>query len=959
MDEIAVSSLIVLSGICVYAAVNHLFVALRRPVNLTHLLFAGTCVAATVLALSQIQMYRAQSVTELIVPLKVNVAAATLFLGILLPWSVAAYTKVRPRWLLEGLSLAGVLLLAVNAIQPYSLQFQEIQKLESLRLPWGEVLARPVGPNGPWFFVGVAASLVSAGYALFALTMNYRRDRDATTLAMLLGVVLFVMMSAEGILVRAALIDFIHLGAFGFLVLIIVMSAALNFEVRHRVRTSERRFRALVEQSPFSIQVLSADGRIRQVNAAWEKLWGLKAESLAHYNILRDPQLVDRGVMPYIEKAFAGVASEIPPIVYNPEETPTVRGPIRDRWVRSSIYPIKDAAGGINDVILMHEDVTEKKRIEDAIHLIAAGVSGGTGEQFFRQLVQSLAQLFNADYAFIALLDERDAGSVNTLAVSDHGKIAPNFTYALAGTPCTHVIGRSTCVYPRDVQQLFSKDRMLRYMGVESYVGTPLFDEKGVPLGILVVMHGKPLEGLDRAKAILEIFAARSGAELARLRAETHIRRMAYEDHLTGLASRAHMHERLSEMLDEARQSGKLGALILIDLDHFKTINDALSHSVGDEVLRAVARGLGETVPESALLARPGGDEFGVLIDMDTADTRDAEREARRLAQEIMARLSSPITVGERAFTIGASIGVVMFPDGGESEPDILRRADIALYRAKSLGRGNIQFYLPSLQAAASTRLRLEEGLRQAIAKDELELYFQPLVDAAGRMIGAEALLRWHHADMGEVAPAMFIPIAEETGLIHSIGRWVSNRACSRLKDWLRAGVPFVGHLSINVSPWQFARPDFVEQVREALIAHGIDPGRMMLELTETALLYDVEDTIGKLKALRTLGLRVALDDFGTGYSSLSHLKDLPLDAIKIDQSFVGELDGVKEHPLVETIVAIGRHMRLGVVAEGVESEAQRETLVKLGCEGFQGYLFCRPLPEPAFLKWLSEKRPA
>jgi EAL domain-containing protein (putative c-di-GMP-specific phosphodiesterase class I) len=297
----------------------------------------------------------------------------------------------------------------------------------------------------------------------------------------------------------------------------------------------------------------------------------------------------------------------------------------------------------------------------------------------------------------------------------------------------------------------------------------------------------------------------------------------------------------------------------------------------------------------------------------------------------------------------------VVFPDGGETEPDILRRADMALYRAKSLGRGNIQFYLPSLQAAASTRLRLEAGLREVIARDELELYFQPQVDAAGRMIGAEALLRWRHADMGEMDPAAFIPVAEETGLIHPIGMWVSSRACSRLGEWLRAGVPFVGHLSINVSPWQFARQDFVGQVRAALAAHGIDPGRLMLELTETALLYDLEDTIEKLKALRVLGLHVSLDDFGTGYSSLSHLKDLPLDEIKIDKSFIGELDGAKERPMVETIVAIGRHMRLRVIAEGVESEAQRATLVKFGCEGFQGFLFCRPLPEPAFLKWLSE----
>ena len=277
----------------------------------------------------------------------------------------------------------------------------------------------------------------------------------------------------------------------------------------------------------------------------------------------------------------------------------------------------------------------------------------------------------------------------------------------------------------------------------------------------------------------------------------------------------------------------------------------------------------------------------------------------------------------------------------------------MALYRAKNRGRGNTQFYLPDLLAAATSRLHLEEGLRHVINNDELKLHFQPQLDADGKMIGAEALLRWRHPEMGDIPPATFIPVAEETGLIHTIGRWVLDQACSSLNAWTQAGLPFRGHLSINVCPWQFVRPDFVTQIQECINYHQVDPRRLMLELTETALLYDLEDTIAKLKSLRDLGLQISMDDFGTGYSSLAYLKDLPLDQIKIDRAFVSELKDTDKHPLVETMIAIGQHMHLAVIAEGVETEMQRQVLVELGCANFQGFLFSVPLPESEFSEWL------
>jgi diguanylate cyclase (GGDEF)-like protein/PAS domain S-box-containing protein len=955
MNAVIIPGLYLLAGICVYAAINHLSYGLRR-LDLVHVMFAGLCLLMVPFTLSHTSTMQATDIDGYVAALKFNLAVIFLFL-ILFPWLIAKYTGKRLLPLLLALSVLLAVLLVADVMLPYSLQYDDISGLRTLHLPWGEAVTRGVGKNGSWAYIASVSALLVFGYTLYALTSLYLSTRSRAALGMMFAVVLFLLASIEGILVRLSIIDFVELGPFGYLGMVIVMSMVLSRESQQRLNVSENRFRSMVEQSPFSIQMLSPDGYTLQVNAAWEKLWGVKQEAIADYNILEDQQLVEKGAMAYIEQGFAGAASEIPPIVYNPADNPVVRGPMRDRWVRSYIYPIKDEAGIIREMVLVHEDVTEKKRVEDAIRLIAAGVAAETGERFFQQLVQSLVSLFDTDLAFIALLDDSDTQCVNTIAVCDHGQIAADFSYPLPGTPCATVVGQTTCAYPRDVQRLFPKDRMLVERGAESYIGTPLFDEQKKPLGIIVMLDGKPFERIERVKDILEIFATRAGTEVQRLRAESHIRRMAYQDYLTGLASRVHLHERLLEVLNRVRLSGEGGALVLIDLDHFKTINDALGHDVGDEVLRAVARRLTETVSARGFLARLGGDEFVVLLTTDTRSTREAENEVHELAREIMESMTSPIDVGERNFTIGASIGVALFPKNGETELDILRHADMALYQAKSMGRGMIQFYMPSLQTAAASRLYLEEGLRRVIVNNELELYFQPLVDVSGQMVGAEALLRWHHPELGDIPPATFIPVAEETGLIQSIGGWVLEQACVQLARWLHSGEPFVGHLSINVCPWQFAHPDYVQLVRRTLDNHQVDAHHLMLELTETALLYDIKETADKLKALRSLGFKIALDDFGTGYSSLAYLKDLPLDLIKIDRAFVSELSVSAEHPLVESMIAIGQHMRLGVIAEGVESVIQRDTLIKLGCEMFQGYLFSHPLPEQQFLQWMAENQ--
>ena len=953
MNGLTTHGLYWLAGICAYAMVNHLVIALHRPVSRIHLLFAGMCLLMSLWGLSISWSYQAESIQDYASALKSGYAFIAPFF-ILFTGFVIEYTGARPRFVLTGSVILFTLLFVINLTQPYSIQLADIQRIQQQHLPWGETLSRPVGSINPWFYVGVTAVLAVFGYVLYALVSLYRRNRRRTVLFMLIAFAIPIITSIEGILVRLSVIDFVELGVPGFMALVIAMSLITGHEARQRLRASESRFRSLVEQSPFSIQVLAPDGHTLQINAAWEKLFGMKADALVGYNLLEDSQLVDKGIMPYIQQGFAGHATDIPPIVYNPADHPLLQGPTRDRWIRAFIYPIRDAHDAVHEVILMHEDVTEKKRTEDSIRLIATGVAAETGERFFQQLVQSLATLFDADYAYISVPDPHNAQRANTMTLYHLGKIVPGRSYNLAGTPCEQVLQQGMCVYPQDVQQAFPAARQLAAWDAQGYIGTALRDDLGKSFGVIAVLTQKPLQHTRQMQEILEIFTARAGAELQRLQAQAHIRQMAYQDYLTGLASRAHLHERLSDALRWARQTGMRGALLLIDLDHFKTINNALSHDVGDEVLRAVARCLSEAVAERAFLARLGGDEFVTLLHVDSPDSAEAERQARALAEDILHRLAKPTLVCEGSFNIGASIGIVMFPVGDESELDILRHADMALYQAKRLGRGNAQFYQADLQQVATTRLQMEAGLRQAITNDELTLHFQPQVDVCDHVIGAEVLLRWHHPVLGNVPPSAFIPVAEETGLIHTIGAWVFDRACWQLGNWLRDGVSFTGHLAVNVSPWQFSRPDFVDQVRQTLTRHRIDPGRMVLELTETALLYDLENTIEKLKTLRTIGLGVSLDDFGTGYSSLAYLKDLPLDQIKIDQAFVSELIDTEEHPLVESMIAIGRHMKLTVIAEGVETGKQHDILTKLGCERFQGYFFSTPLPEQGFLAWLG-----
>jgi diguanylate cyclase (GGDEF)-like protein len=471
-------------------------------------------------------------------------------------------------------------------------------------------------------------------------------------------------------------------------------------------------------------------------------------------------------------------------------------------------------------------------------------------------------------------------------------------------------------------------------------------------LSLVSQMHTRTAQ-LERTTAELRTEAA------TRRQAEQELRHAAWHDALTGLPNRLRAQHLLTGMLLDAERDGRHGAVLLIDLDNFKTINDSLGHHVGDLVLGAIADRLLAVVPDVATVVRLGGDEFAVLLDIAADSADQACAGGLRVAERILGNLASPLTLDGRVLSAGASIGVATFPEAGMHAADIIRRADIALYRAKAAGRHTVRRFEPQMQREADTRLDLERGLRTALERDELSMHFQPQVDMAGRVVGAEALLRWQHPQLGPVPPAIFIPIAEETGLIHTLGTWVIATACRHLGEWQGLGVGHGLHLSVNVSAWQIAHPQFVDAIAAQVRATGIEPAALTLELTESALLDDFEAAQRTLYRLSTAGFRLSLDDFGTGYSSLSYLQQLPLDELKVDRSFVGSLQSDAYDPLTSFIIDVGQRLGMITVAEGVETVRQKTLLAALGCDVMQGNLISPPLDATDFQRWLVARAQA
>lgn len=427
------------------------------------------------------------------------------------------------------------------------------------------------------------------------------------------------------------------------------------------------------------------------------------------------------------------------------------------------------------------------------------------------------------------------------------------------------------------------------------------------------------------------------GKELA----ESKLNQLAYYDSLTGLANRSLLLQKLSDAIETAQNSHSTGVLFYLDLDRFKTINDSLGHTIGDQLIKAVALRMEAWTKNDYLSARIGGDEFAVLIPY------LSPAKAEEVAKQLLTLISNPYAVDDHQFYCTVSIGISVFPSVGSCNIDVLRQADTALYRAKASGRNKFMFYEPEMQAQAESFLEIEKGLHEALNQRQLELFYQPQVDEQHNIIGVEALIRWNHPKRGLLPPGVFMPIAEETGQILPIGNWIIEQACYQYAQWKKQGIlpPHFRRLAINISPLQFAQESFIEQVNHALRQAGITGEPIELEITESLLLENVESAIEKMAKLKESQISISIDDFGTGYSSLRYLKHLAVDVLKIDRSFVNQLHlDDNDQAIVDTILAIARKLNLEVIAEGVEDTSELAALKKLGCNQFQGYLFDKPL---------------
>jgi diguanylate cyclase (GGDEF)-like protein/PAS domain S-box-containing protein len=467
-----------------------------------------------------------------------------------------------------------------------------------------------------------------------------------------------------------------------------------------------------------------------------------------------------------------------------------------------------------------------------------------------------------------------------------------------------------------------------------------------------------PIYKADGSRSGL-VVTARDVTEQKRIEAEreaasVQIHQLAFYDTLTRLPNRRLLMDRLQQAFSASVRSGQYGALMFLDLDHFKNLNDSKGHDIGDELLLEIAKRLESCVRDGDTLARLGGDEFVVVLENLSEHNNEAAARAETIAETMRVAMTSPCVLKDHIYTATMSIGIVLFKEHKDSLDDLLKHADIAMYQAKAAGRNAIRFYDPVMQAAQEERIKWEAELHLAVEKQQFVLYYQVQINSQRQPVGAEVLLRWQHPERGLVSPSFFIPTAEETGMIVPIGSWVILTACKQLKAWQSDKTTRNLTLAVNVSAKQFRQSGFVAEVRRVLQETGAKPSLFKLELTESTVLENVEDAISKMHELRALGVSFSVDDFGTGYSSLQYLKRLPLDQIKIDQTFVRDIaSDPNDATIVKTIIVMAKALGFQVIAEGVEFEAQITFLEWCGCQSFQGYLFCKPMPIGQFEGYL------
>jgi diguanylate cyclase (GGDEF)-like protein/PAS domain S-box-containing protein len=669
--------------------------------------------------------------------------------------------------------------------------------------------------------------------------------------------------------------------------------------IEARLADSESRLRAIVDSEPECIKLIDAEGRLLQINPTGLNM--IEADCLE--------QVVGRKVAEFIAPEYREAYLDLHRRVLAGEtlqmeyEIVGLKG--GRRWMETHAVPMKEADGNVVHLGVTR-DITERQQAERQLRIAAT-------------------------------VFESQEGIVVTDADQRILRVNKAFTH-ITGYSLNEVVGKN----PRLLQsgrhdREFYAAMWKRIAATGVWEGEIWNRRKN---GQIYPDHLTITAVKDHNGNVTHYVGTHMDITLKKASAE-EIERLAFYDPLTQLPNRRLLQDRLKAALAASYRNGRKGALLFIDLDNFKALNDTLGHDMGDLLLQQVAGRLSANVRACDTVARLGGDEFVVMLQDLSGQPFSAMQQAENVGNKLLAVLNEPYQLAARDYVSTPSIGATLFYGNERNPEEVLKQADIAMYQAKTAGRNTFRFFDPQMQSAISARFSLEDELRKALDNRQFQLYYQLQVDGAHRPSGAEALIRWLHPERGLVLPKEFIPLAEETGLILPIGRWALETACAQLKAWRRMPDARNLSLSVNVSAKQFFHPDFTAQVLAAIRGNNVNPGSLKLELTESLLIKNIEEAIAIMNALGEIGVQFSLDDFGTGYSSLQYIKRLPLSQLKIDQSFIRDIaDDNSDQAIVRTIIAMAKSLGLNVIAEGVESEAQRQFLLDNGCTSFQGYLF-------------------
>jgi diguanylate cyclase (GGDEF)-like protein/PAS domain S-box-containing protein len=720
-----------------------------------------------------------------------------------------------------------------------------------------------------------------------------------------------------------------------------------DIDRQHQAERELRRIQFMVEQAHLSIVVIDHTGRIRYANAGTARLLNcLRGDIVGKPVWAYDPVVTQDNWLDYWRRAKVGIES-------------TFRTHLNDSTGRQ--VPIEAQAShmafdGEEFIVVYSRDIREQVRAEGLLNLqhdvLEKQAAGFPMDHVLHHMAQQVEKLAPEVRASILLLDG------DRLFHCVAPSLARSYVEAINGVQIGPNVGAcgTAAYFNRTVEstEIASDPRWQDYRALAAQHGlaacwsTPIRASDGRVLGTFALYYADPRGPDAYHRQLVEACTHLAGIAIEHREAETRVYKLAFYDPLTGLPNRSLLADRVDLALATAARDGHSLAVLFLDLDRFKNINDSLGHAVGDRLLQTMARRLSEVVRDSDTVCRLGGDEFVLLLP--NCDALGAAA----VAEKLIDAAAEKIEIDGLPLTGSASVGIALYPADGKDYDTLLKNADTAMYRAKESGRNAYFFYSSDMNKDATGRLEIETALRTALAEGQLVLHYQPQVEiGSGRVYGLEALVRWLHPSWGMVSPARFIPVAEDCGLIDGVGEWVLNEACRQMAAWQAFGKA-PPRVAVNLSVRQFQHGNVVRMVEDTLARHGLQPGQLTLEITESLMMAHDDDAVEALCALDRLGVTLAVDDFGTGYSSLGYLKRFPVSELKLDQSFVRDLsDDPEDRALASAVVRIGQSLKLSVVAEGVETAEQLAFLQEEGCDVAQGYHFARPMPAADLSNWL------